>query len=56
MQGGMDLNFSEAHKASCTICGLNSGYQGQGSKTVLPAKASAKIDFRLIPDQNLKKY
>lgn len=55
MQGGMDLNFSEAHKASCTICGLNSGYQGQGSKTVLPAKASAKIDFRLIPDQKPEK-
>lgn len=36
---------------TCTICGLASGYQGPGSKTVLPARASAKIDFRLIPDQ-----
>jgi acetylornithine deacetylase/succinyl-diaminopimelate desuccinylase-like protein len=36
---------------TCTICGLNSGYTGTGSKTVLPAEAMAKIDFRLVPDQ-----
>lgn len=36
---------------TCTICGLTSGYQGPGSKTVLPAKASAKVDFRLVPNQ-----
>jgi acetylornithine deacetylase/succinyl-diaminopimelate desuccinylase-like protein len=36
---------------TCTISGLTSGYQGPGSKTVLPADATAKIDFRLVPDQ-----
>ncbi len=51
IQGGYELNMAEVYKPSCTICGLNSGYQGKGSKTILPAKASAKIDFRLIPDQ-----
>ncbi len=39
-------------KPTCTICGLTSGYQGAGSKTVLPAHASAKVDFRLVPDQH----
>lgn len=37
---------------TCTICGIWSGYSGPGSKTVLPATAGAKIDFRLVPDQN----
>ena len=32
--------------------GFHSGYGGPGSKTVLPAAAEAKIDFRLVPDQD----
>ena len=36
---------------SCTICGLASGYQGEGQKTIVPSRASAKLDFRLVPDQ-----
>jgi acetylornithine deacetylase/succinyl-diaminopimelate desuccinylase-like protein len=32
------------------ISGLFSGYIGEGSKTVLPSKAMAKLDFRLVPD------
>jgi len=37
---------------TCTICGIWGGYSGPGSKTVLPATAGAKIDFRLVPDQD----
>ena len=36
---------------TCNICGLESGYTGPGTKTVLPAWARAKLDFRLVPDQ-----
>jgi acetylornithine deacetylase/succinyl-diaminopimelate desuccinylase-like protein len=48
---GVDLRVEEVFTPTCTICGLDSGYQGPGSKTVQPARASAKIDFRLVPDQ-----
>ncbi len=51
MQGGVDLRIAEVFEPTCTICGLSSGYEGPGSKTVLPAKALAKVDFRLVPEQ-----
>jgi len=37
---------------TCTICGIWSGYTLEGPKTVLPRVARAKIDFRLVPDQD----
>ncbi len=52
LTGGVDLRIEEVFSPTCTICGLSSGYQGPGSKTVLPARASAKVDFRLVPDQD----
>ena len=37
------------------INGLTSGYQGEGSKTIVPSWARAKLTMRLVPDQNPKK-
>lgn len=37
---------------TCTINGLWSGYQGEGSKAIVPAEAGCKLDFRLVPDQD----
>jgi acetylornithine deacetylase/succinyl-diaminopimelate desuccinylase-like protein len=51
LKGGTELKMEEVFTPTCTICGLNSGYQGPGSKTVQPARASAKVDFRLVPNQ-----
>ena len=36
---------------TCNICGIHTGYGGPGVKTVLPAHATAWMDFRLVPDQ-----
>jgi acetylornithine deacetylase/succinyl-diaminopimelate desuccinylase-like protein len=51
MTGGVELRRAAVFEPTCTINGLNSGYQGVGPKTVLPAQAMAKVDFRLVPNQ-----
>ena len=38
--------------STCNIAGLISGYAGKGAKTVLPSMATAKIDFRLVPNMD----
>jgi len=38
-------------RPTCELNGLLSGYTGEGAKTVLPAKAMAKVSCRLVPDQ-----
>ena len=37
------------------VCGIWGGYTGEGSKTVLPSVAHAKISMRLVPNQNSQK-
>jgi acetylornithine deacetylase/succinyl-diaminopimelate desuccinylase-like protein len=50
-----DTGFSATERATARptldINGLQSGFTGEGSKTVLPATAMAKISMRLVPDQ-----
>lgn len=53
-------NLEEIKKAlvggpTSNIAGLHAGYTGDGTKTVLPGVAKAKLDFRLVPDMNPKK-
>jgi len=54
LQNKSGLKALEAllYQPTCTINGFVSGYTGKGSKTVLPHEASAKLDFRLVPNQN----
>jgi acetylornithine deacetylase/succinyl-diaminopimelate desuccinylase-like protein len=47
---GIDALKTLHFTPTATICGLTSGWQGIGTKTVLPAEATAKVDFRLVPD------
>lgn len=39
-------------RPTCDVNGFIGGFNGQGAKTVLPARASAKLSFRLVPDQD----
>ena len=49
---GVALRERHAFSPTGNIAGLLSGYTDEGVKTVLPARAMAKMDFRLVPDQD----
>lgn len=50
-----EKGYSTLERNSCRpcfdICGIWGGYTGEGSKTVLPSKAYAKVSCRLVPHQ-----
>lgn len=41
-------------RPSFDVCGIWGGYTGEGSKTVLPSKAYAKVSTRLVPNQDYR--
>ncbi|MFX1533932.1 MAG: M20/M25/M40 family metallo-hydrolase [Promethearchaeota archaeon] len=54
-RSGLDLQKATYLDPTLTICGLTSGFQDEGSKTIIPAKASAKLDIRLVPNLTMEK-
>lgn len=49
---GLELNLEDYFQPTCTVSGFVSGYTGEGAKTVLPSRAKAKLDMRLVADQD----
>jgi acetylornithine deacetylase/succinyl-diaminopimelate desuccinylase-like protein len=58
---GMQIPWGEAEytlkertgaRPTCEVNGLWGGFQGEGSKTIIPAAAGAKFTMRLVPDQD----
>jgi len=51
-EAGYSLYERTTSRPALTFNGFTGGYQGPGSKAVIPARASVKLSFRLVPDQD----
>ncbi len=51
-ESGYTCAEQRSARPTCEINGLTSGYQGDGSKTIIPSWARAKLTFRLVANQN----
>ncbi len=51
---GFTTNERKSIRPTLDVNGIWGGYTGEGSKTVIPSKAFAKISMRLVPNQNWK--
>ena len=49
---GYEFRRRLIQEPTANIAGFGSGYTGEGAKTILPAVAKAKLDFRLVPNQD----
>jgi acetylornithine deacetylase/succinyl-diaminopimelate desuccinylase-like protein len=49
---GFQRHMAEVFSPTCNIQGIIAGYTGPGTKTILPNQALARLDLRLVPDQD----
>ena len=55
LESNEDLKIKLFAEPTANVAGIESGYNGLGMKTVLPAVAQCKMDFRLVPNQDPNK-
>jgi acetylornithine deacetylase/succinyl-diaminopimelate desuccinylase-like protein len=49
---GLDAQIADMFQPTCNVSGIIAGWTEPGVKTITPAQASAKVDMRLIPNQD----
>lgn len=54
-EDGFSTNERTGIRPTFDVCGMWAGYTGEGTKTVLPAVAHAKVSCRLVPNQKHEK-
>jgi acetylornithine deacetylase/succinyl-diaminopimelate desuccinylase-like protein len=54
-ESGFNLYERTTIRPALTVNGITGGHQGKGAKSIIPAKAVAKLSFRLVPDQDPKR-
>jgi acetylornithine deacetylase/succinyl-diaminopimelate desuccinylase-like protein len=54
-EAGFSTNERRWCRPTCDVNGILGGYQGEGPKTIIPSKATAKITCRLVPKQDPEK-
>jgi acetylornithine deacetylase/succinyl-diaminopimelate desuccinylase-like protein len=48
---GVDAIERLLYTPGVAICGISSGFEGDGPKAIIPPRATAKLEFRIVPDQ-----